>query len=136
MPPDESGHDQPDTGTEADLSLERGPALSKQVEAGIALATIGELRVGQSECGLRDVELGSPGSLRQLLDGVPVTVPGGEAHLAVGALRGQGMIDEADALHEVGPVEEVDLTEAGHDVAYRDVGGRLPTMGFADYFVG
>ena len=67
---------------------------------------------------------------------MPIAVPGGKAHVAVRALGGQLPIDEAHSFDEVGPVEGIDVTEAGDDVADRHVGGRLAAMGFVDHVVG
>jgi hypothetical protein len=87
---------------------------------------------GHLERGPGDAELRGIGSPGQLLDGVPVAVPGREAHLTERALGGQGAVDQADSLDEGGPVEVVDLANAGHDVADGDVGGRLPAVGLCD----
>ena len=79
----------------------------------------GALRVGDRLPG--DVELGLPGASRQLLDRVTVAIARREVQGAEVAGRSQRLIDQADTLEELGPIERRHRPHARDHVADRHV---------------
>ena len=64
----------------------------------------------------------------QLLDRAAVEIAGREIHRGEGACRAQPLIDQADALEQLRPVDVGDQPHAGDDVAHGDVGRALPLL--------
>ena len=60
----------------------------------------------------------------------------GEIHVREVAAAAQDVVDEADALEQLGPVDVGDQPHAGDDVAHGDVRGALPLVFLAHQFVG
>ncbi len=135
----EKGAQQPASGRDvvADLLLEDAAAVRDQVVArilGVAPGwRAGSLRGrggppgrGHREAG--DLELGAGGGAGEILDRVTVLVAGREVQGAEGGAGAQRLVDEADALEEVGPVEGRHHAHAGDHVADRHVHRGLVLM--------
>ena len=60
----------------------------------------------------------------------------GEIHVLVGAAGGERLVDKADLLEQVLPVDVRDQAQAGDDVAHGDAGRALPPMDLAHDNVG
>ena len=75
----------------------------------------------------RDAQLAFAGRLGQLLDRVAIAVAAAEVHPAVDARRIalQDLLDEADALEELAPVERRNQAEAADQVGHERLFGRL-----------
>ncbi len=84
---------------------------------------------------LGDLELGVPGAAGQLLDRLPVSIAGREVHRRDIRPGTERLLDEADALEEVRPLEGREEPHARDDVADRHVPGDLPLMLGRDHLV-
>src|SRR5262249_58747369 len=103
------------SGTEAQLLLQRRPPAGDEVVAGIAPASsriVGgrDLRPGHGS--LSHVDLGMARAARELLDRVAVAIACREVHVEGVGLRAQDLVDQAEALEEVLPVERRHETTA------------------------
>ncbi len=78
----------------------------------------------------RDPHLGLAARVRECLDRVPVAIAAHELHTAVhsGRIASQDLLDQADVLDVVVPVERGAQPEAGNGVAHRNVVHRLSLM--------
>ena len=118
------------SGLPADAALELPPAAADQVIADVRLARVGRA-LGDLPRALdalqRDAHLAFAGRLGQLLDGVAVAVAAAEVHPAVdaGRIALQHLLDEADALEELAPVEGRDQAQAADQVRHERLLGRL-----------
>ena len=68
------------------------------------------------------------GAARQFLDGAAIEIARREIHVAKRAAGGEHVVDQADALEQLGPIDVGDQAHAGDDVAHRD-GRRRPAAG-------
>ena len=101
--------------------LERAAAGANQVIAHVRRAIVGRAHVhlpGPFHALERQQQLRLPRRPGQLLHGVAVAVAAAEIHLAVHARRValQHLLDQADALEELAPVEGADETQAGDEI--------------------
>ena len=71
---------------------------------------------------LGDLELCGRRPAGQLLDRASVGVAGRKIHCGKGAICAQALVDEANALEPLGPVDIGDQPHAGDDIAHGDVG--------------
>ena len=117
--------------------LEGEPAVADEVVAGIRPPAVRVSRaLGVRHRLPRHVELGSARAPCDLLDGVPVGVARREVHRAERPVGSQRVVDEADALEELGPVERRHQAHARDHVAHGHVHRRLPLVLHADDVVG
>ncbi len=114
-------------------TLEREAAIGDQVVARVSVSR-GKRRLDISarRRGFRhrsgrgsDLDLGQAGAPCHLLDGVPVAVSRGKVHLPKRAAGPQDVVDHADALDELGPVEPRDEAHARDHVSDGHVHRRL-----------
>ena len=91
---------------------------------------------GRRDGALRDLAFGAIRTARQFLDGGAIEIARGKIHVLVAAVGGKRVIDEADVLEQVLPVDVRDQAQAGDDVAHGDAGGALPPMDLANHDVG
>jgi hypothetical protein len=75
-----------------------------------------------------DIDLGAIRAARQFLDGAAVEVARREIHLGKGARCSEHVVDEADALEQLSPIDVGDHAHAGDDVAYRHGRSALPLV--------
>ena len=71
-----------------------------------------------------------------MFDGVAIKIARPEIHVLEGASGLENVIDQADALEQLRPIDVGDEAHAGDDVAHRDAGGDLPLVLVADDGVG
>ncbi len=92
-------------------------------------ARFGDL-TGAFERSQRDADLGLAGRRRQFLDRLPLAVPAQEVHGAVhaGGIASQHLLDEADGLEVVAPVQGRAQPQAREDVGDRHLGRGLTLM--------
>ena len=119
-----------DVGLPGDAALERPAAGANQVIADVRRAIVRRAHVHLSrplDALEREQQLGLAGRQRQLLDRMPVAVAAAEVHLAVdaGGIALQHLLDQADALEELAPVERRDEAEAGDQVGHAGLLGGL-----------
>ena len=84
----------------------------------------------------RNIDLGPAGTARQHLDRMAVPVPGGEVHHREQSVGTEGIVDQARALHEGGPVEPREQPHARDHVANGDVHLRLALVLATDGLLG
>ena len=97
----------------------------------------GRLRAGGHGHGLpSNLDLGQARTARQLFDRMPVAVSSGEVHVSELTARTQNLVDKADTLDELGPVEPRDEAHARDHVADRHVDRRLELVLEADNLLG
>ncbi len=128
---------------EANLGLERLAAGREQIIARVGLAAVLAGWPGRSREGfgrghgrIGHLGLGQGAAARQLLDGAAVEIAGGKIHLLKAAARLEHVVDQAEALEQLRPVDIRNQPHAGDDVADRDAGGDLPLVLIADHGVG
>ena len=119
-----------DVGLPGDAALERPAAGANQVIADVRRAIVGRAHVhlaGPLDALEREQQLGLTRRQRQLLDRMPVAVAAAEVHLAVdaGGIALQHLLDQADALEELAPVEGGDEAEARDQVGHARLLGGL-----------
>ena len=110
--------------------LERAAAGANQVIAHVRRAIVGRAHVhlpGSFDALESQQQLRLPGRPGQLLHRVAVAVAAPEIHLAVDARRValQHLLDQADALEELAPVERADEAQAGDEIGDGGLLGRL-----------
>ncbi len=96
----------------------------------------GRRRTRHGHGGAGDLEFGGPGVAGDFLDRVAVPVPGREIHLGKAVPAAQGLVDEADALDELRPVEPRDQAHARDHVPDGHVHRGLPLVLQADGLLG
>ena len=114
-----------------DAALELPAAAADQVIADVRAARVGRLR--RATCRARSTLLSatrswpSPVGTGQFLDRMAVAVAAAEVHPAVdaGRIALQHLLDQADALEELAPVERRDQPQAADQVRHRRLLGRL-----------
>ena len=72
----------------------------------------------------------------EVFDGVAIEIARREIHVLEGASGLEDLVDQADALEQLRPIDVGDEAHAGDDVAHRDAGGDLPLVLVADDGVG
>ena len=125
-------------------ALQVEAAVRDQVVAGIPACVVpGPVRVVARRRGVGhrhglagDLDLGEAGAPGQLLHGVPVAIARREVHLPERASGAQDVVDQADALDELRPVEPRDEAHARDDVPDRHVHRRLALVLEADRLLG
>ncbi len=123
-----------------DRDLEPTASAGEEVIARIAPAVVGRVGVrglrGGRDGAAGDVDLGTFRAARQLLDGAAIEIAGRKIHVAKVAAAGQHVVDQADALEQLRPVDVGDQAHAGDDVAHRYGAGALPVMLVANDRIG
>ncbi|WP_258401279.1 hypothetical protein [Burkholderia multivorans] len=112
----------------ADLRFERGAAVRQQVVTGIRLggrpaACTLRRRIGDDAAG--NLELADGCAAGQRFNRVAIQVARGEIHLREARVAAQYLIDQADALEQIGPVHLRNQPHAGDHVAHGQAGGAL-----------
>ena len=125
----EAAEPAPQRGAIADRSLERAPPAGDQVIARIALARriCRRSRAARSPRPAPRCAISSSGqsrAARQLLDRAAVEIARREIHRGEVAAGAQRVVDQADALEQLRPVDVGDQPHAGDDVAHGDVRSR------------
>ena len=120
----------PEIGLPGDAALERPAAGADQVVADVRRAIVGRAHVHLPralDALERQQQLRLTRRPRQLLDRMPVAIAAAEVHLAVDAGRValEHLLDQADALEELAPVERGDEAEAGDQVGHARLLGGL-----------
>ncbi len=118
-----------------DGTLEGAPTFGDEVIARIA-HTLGLGRIGcrgrccrsRLQCPLGDIKFGAGRAAGELLDRAAVEVARREIHRGEGAAGVQPVVDQADALEELRPVDVGDQPHAGDDVAHGDIRGAQPLL--------
>ena len=85
---------------------------------------------------VRDLDLGAIRAARQFLDGAAIEIARREIHLGKSARSGEHVVDKADALEQLSPIDVGDHAHAGDDVAYRHGRSALPLVFVAHDRVG
>ena len=83
-----------------------------------------------------DLQLGPVRTPRELFDRVAIPVAGGEVHRGIVAARSEHLVDQADALEELRPVERGHQPHAHDDVPHGHVHRGLPLLLDQDDLVG
>ena len=120
----------PEIGLPGDAALELPPPAANQVVADVRAARVGRAHVHLPralDALQREQQLPFAGRHGQLLDGVAIPVAAAEVHPAVdaGRIALQHLLDEADALEELAPVERRDQAQAADQVGHAGLFGRL-----------
>ena len=84
----------------------------------------------------RDLDLGAIRAARQFLDGAAIEIARREIHLGKGARSGEHVVNNANALEQLSPIDVGDHAHTGDDVAYRHGRSALPLVFVADDCVG
>ncbi len=126
----------------ADARLERGATLPEKMIARIAPAAFHLARAciyvllcvqHGATC---DIDFGPIRATRQFLDGAAIEIARREIHLGKRTPRLEHVVDEADALEQLSPVDIGDHPHTGDDVAYGHGRSALPLVFVAHDFVG
>ena len=118
-------------GLEPDLSAEALPTAGDQIVAGVRatlvrpVGCLGLRAPGGRHGGFRDLKLGEVRASRQFLDAAAVQISGRKIHLVEAATRLEHLIDEADALEQLRPIDVGDEPHAGEDVSNGNAAGDL-----------
>ena len=116
------------------IASNAAPPPREQIIAGIAPAIAGRVRLRTRavlrchDGTARDVDLRVVRTPRQLLDGAAIEIARREIHVRKSAAGGKHVVDEADSLEQLRPIDVGDQAHAGDDVAHGDARGTLPLV--------